>query len=251
MTNFNQHVDTWETLGKDDPLWAVVSLNDKRGNRWELADFLKTGAEDVGLYRNILSRLQGQPDRFGQILDFGCGVGRLSRAWSAYAEKVTGLDVAGSMIAKALEINRDKANVEFVHNPHTDLRQFKDGSFDLVFSHICLQHIPWEITKGYLGEFARVCRRGGLVAFQLPARELVRSRAAVVRQRLVNALPFGLNRTYRKWRHGSATVFDVHYTPVTTVMQTVKSFGLVERLLAYDQSAGTNTEGFIYILGKE
>jgi SAM-dependent methyltransferase len=49
------------------------------------------------------------------------------------------------------------------------LRRFPNGTFDLVHSCLVLQHVPPDITPGYIAEFFRVSRRGGLVVFQLPA----------------------------------------------------------------------------------
>ena len=250
MTTFGEHIETWELLGKDDPLWAVVSHDDKRGNRWSLPEFLKTGEADVARYRELLGRLKCSPQRFRHVLDFGCGVGRLSRFWAESAEQVTGVDVSSSMIEKAKTINADKSNVQFVHNAAMDLAQFPANSFDLIFSHICLQHIPWPLVRGYLAEFARVCCPDGLVVFQLPSRRLTRSLAGVIRKSLVDALPFGLDQAYRKRRHGSRAAFDVHYTPLASVVEACSKSGLTELLIASDISPGSSAEGFIYVFRK-
>ena len=34
--------EVWERLGAEDPLWAVASLPDKRGGRWDEREFLAT-----------------------------------------------------------------------------------------------------------------------------------------------------------------------------------------------------------------
>ncbi len=33
----------WDALGKTDPFWAILSVPDKKGNRWDLDEFLATG----------------------------------------------------------------------------------------------------------------------------------------------------------------------------------------------------------------
>src|SRR4051794_16148664 len=98
MASFEKHVEVWDELGSSDPLWAIASLPEKRGNRWDIAEFLKTGKEDLNRYREVLGRMAGVPDRFKHVLDFGCGVGRLSLVWANCADKVTGVDVSGPMI---------------------------------------------------------------------------------------------------------------------------------------------------------
>ncbi len=240
----------WETLGDQDPLWAVVSHPDKRGGRWKLEDFLATGEADVARARELLARHARTPDRLPRVLDFGCGVGRLSLAWRAHADHVTGVDISEPMIRQARRLAGDRAGLEYLVNARPDLSVLTTASFDLCYSHICLQHIPWPIARGYVTEFGRLCRPGGWVLFQLPSRNLQHSSAASFRQRLVDALPFGLGRAYRRWRHGSAVVFDVHYTPREEVHATLRAAGLEPLHDEPDASAGAGTEGFIYLARK-
>ncbi len=240
----------WETLGDEDPLWAVVSRPDKRGGRWNLPEFLATGESDVSRFRELIARQSGAPDRFQHVLDFGCGVGRLSLAWSGHADRVTGLDISEPMIIQARRIAEGRPGLEYILNPRPDLSVFERGTFDLCFSHICLQHMPWEFARGYLREFARVCRPGGWIAFQLPSAPAAGSGLAGLRQRLVDSLPFGLDRWYRRRRHGSSTVFEVYYTPRETVLETLRSAGAESLAQVPDDSAGHGTSGFLYLFRK-
>lgn len=84
---FNQLRQTWDYLGEHDPLWAILSFPQKRGNRWQLEDFFATGRDEIG------ALLQAVSDRFPDVprrcaLDFGCGVGRLTRALAAHFDHV-------------------------------------------------------------------------------------------------------------------------------------------------------------------
>ncbi|MCC6233434.1 MAG: methyltransferase domain-containing protein [Verrucomicrobiales bacterium] len=240
----------WETLGDEDPLWAVVSRPDKRGGRWDLQEFLATGVADVERFRLLLQRTAGAPDRFQHVLDFGCGVGRLSLAWSQHAERVTGVDISEPMVTQARRIAEGRSGMTYVVNPRPDLSVFADASFDLCFSHICLQHMPWDLARGYLREFARVCAPGGWIAFQLPSAPAPGSGAASLRQRLVDGLPFGLDRWYRRLRHGSSTVFEVFYTQPEVVLDTLRAAGAEPLLQEPDDSAGHGTSGFLYAFRK-
>ena len=241
---------TWSELGAHDPLWAVVTKADKRGGKWDRRDFFQTGEQQVAQYHDALRRFAGAPRQFDHILDFGCGVGRLSLAWSRRAARVTGVDISPGMIARGKEFAADTSNVELRLNEAGDLRCFPAEQFDLVFSHICLQHIPWPLTAGYLAEFARVCRRGGWVAFQLPSKNLQQISAAAIRKWLVESLPFGLDRAYRKWRHGCAVIFDMYFTPPEKVIEVTNRAGLTELHREADQSAGAAVESFVYLLQK-
>ncbi|HMO66954.1 MAG TPA: class I SAM-dependent methyltransferase, partial [Verrucomicrobiota bacterium] len=210
---------------------------------------LATGERDVAGAHGRLRRA-GAAGRFAAVLDFGCGVGRLARAWADRAEQVTGVDISASMLEHARRILADRPDVRLVHNEAPDLRVLPDASFDLVYSLICLQHMPWPVAAGYLGEFARVCRPGGWVAFQLPARGPDSGRAARWRKRLVDALPFGLAAAYRRWRHGSSAVFDVFYTPRPAVEARLQAAGLAAGAAEPDASAGPGTEGYFYLARK-
>ena len=242
---------TWAELGAKDPLWAVVTWDEKRGGKWQPQDFFQTGERDVARYHDLLKRVADCPAAFDHVLDFGCGVGRLSLAWSRRARQVTGVDLSPGMIAKGREFAKSAPNVELRLNEARDLRCFEAGRFDLVFSHICLQHVPWELTTRYLLEFARVCRSGGWVAFQLPSRPLhALSSLADVRKKIVDSLPFGLNRAYRNWRRGCPVIFDMYCVPPENAIRAANQAGLTEIHREPDQSAGESIESFIYIFGK-
>jgi SAM-dependent methyltransferase len=221
-----------------------------RGGRWEPAEFIRTGERDVERLHQLLITRAGAMERFQHVLDFGCGVGRLSRAWGRRADHVTGIDISPGMLATGRELLRDQTNVELVLNANPDLRQWPDSTFDLVFSYICLQHMPWSLAAVYLAEFARVCRPGQLVTFQLPARRLGGSTAARLRQRIVDLLPFGLDRTYRRWRHGSSAVFEMFYTSAAEVEECAIRVGLKLIHKKPDHGAGPGTEGYFYAFRK-
>jgi SAM-dependent methyltransferase len=92
----------------------------------------------------------------------------LTQAHAAFAEKITGVDISGPMIAQARHFNRLPEQIDFQVNTKPDLSMFADDHFDYIISHIVLQHVPAPIHLGYLREFVRVLRPGGVCIFQLP-----------------------------------------------------------------------------------
>lgn len=158
-----RHRRDWEELAEVDPLWAVLSDPSRRGGRWQLDEFLATGDADAERVLRVAGEL-GRPGRRGRVLDFGCGVGRVTRAFARHFEEAVGVDVSERMVEQAREVNADVPNARF-----ETLSRLEDGAFDLVYSRIVLQHLPRpREALGYVEEFLRAVRPDGLVVFQLP-----------------------------------------------------------------------------------
>jgi len=154
----------WTRLGAEDPLWAVMLLPGKRGGRWDVEEFLATGRADVDYTVRWLRRLS-LPTRYGRVLDFGCGVGRLSQALARQADEVVGVDISRPMLDTARQLDRSGGRCRFV--PGDDLGAFPDGHFDLVNCVLVLQHLPRPAIDRYVVEFLRVLRPGGIAVLQL------------------------------------------------------------------------------------
>jgi len=163
-----RHKRDWEELAAEDPLWAVLTDPSRRAGGWDVAEFLRTGEEEIeGLL--LRARELGVPARFGRALDFGCGAGRLTRGLAAHFAEAVGVDIADAMVAEAHRINADCSGCTFVVNDTADLGRFPDASFDLVYSTLVLQHLPSRrLIAAYLAEFVRVLAPGGVAVFQLP-----------------------------------------------------------------------------------
>lgn len=250
-SGFEQLKRTWTQLGDEDPLWAVVSHDGRRKGRWDVEAFFQTGEKDVAAYHAILMK-HGCSSQLTTILDFGCGVGRLSHAWAKRSQSVVGVDVSPTMIENARRLARALNNVEFRLNDRERLEGTPSNHFELVASHICLQHMPWSMAQRYIEEFARVCRPGGWVAFQVPAarRNPARSRISLIRRWIVDHLPLGLGASYRKWKHGTSAVFEMYYTAPEEVARVAAWAGLTEVHREPDEAAGSGVESYTYFFHK-
>ena len=155
----------WETLGEEDPYWAVLTEPDKKGGNWDTAEFLQTGADEIESLLVKLDQLGLQPE-FGRALDYGCGVGRLSRALADSFEKVIGVDISATMLSEARSINADYDNLQFSQNDGETLTNVSDNSIDFIYSNLVLQHSPRQTQRQLIDEFCRVLRPGGVLVFQ-------------------------------------------------------------------------------------
>ena len=158
----------WDQHAAWDPLWAVLSFDDKRGGRWTLQEFMKTGEREIALLFHRFAELQ-LPAPQGQGLDFGCGVGRLTQALARRLDHVVGADISPVMIDLARRLNRYPDRAQYICTAETGLETLSAGSFSCIYSNIVLQHVPAEFSVRYLHEFFRLLGRDGLLVFQLPS----------------------------------------------------------------------------------
>lgn len=237
----------WSALGRDDPLWAVLSQPGKRGQRWDESEFLATGQVDIETQLAGLAA-HGLPLRKAVALDFGCGAGRLSRALAGHFERVVGIDVSPTMIQTARRINADLANVEFRENPSARLEGIADRSVDLVYSTMTLQHIPTGLAAGYVAEFARVLAPGGVASFQFVADHDRGSRRGRLFARVSNRWLNPLRRLlWRRW-----SVFEMHVLPESVLHERLAADPAVRLLAALDDgSAGPGWHGRRWYLARD
>jgi SAM-dependent methyltransferase len=166
--SLERHQQDWERLAEVDPLWAVLTAPGRKGGGWDVDEFFATGEAEVAHVLGVAERL-GRPAQRERALDFGCGVGRLTRALAARFDRAVGLDISAGMVEQAQRLNEEVTGCEFRLNAASDLAQLDSDSFDLVYSSIALQHVPTvpEVER-YVVELVRVARPDGLVVFGLP-----------------------------------------------------------------------------------
>ena len=153
----------WDDLALVDPFWAVLAADGKRGGGWELSEFLSTGEADVEQILATAAQL-GRPSRRERVLDFGCGVGRLTGALACRFDEAVGVDVSERMLEHARRLNADTPNVTFTNPEHPPA-----GRFDLVVANLVLQHLPSKpLARAYIRRLAEAANPDGLVVFQLP-----------------------------------------------------------------------------------
>jgi SAM-dependent methyltransferase len=167
----------WDERARERALFFVDNTVDYRHP--DVERFWAGGEEAVD---SILGELGVEVRPGDEIVEIGCGVGRLTRALAARAARVTAVDVSAEMLARARDMNPGLGNVRWLHGDGVSLAGVDTASADGCFSHVVFQHLPDpELTLGYVREMGRVLRPGGWAAFGLstdPAVHRPRRRAA-------------------------------------------------------------------------
>jgi ubiquinone/menaquinone biosynthesis C-methylase UbiE len=130
--------------------------------KWGIS-FDAVGQEQVAMkLRKALGR---EPGRYGRALEIGAGTGyfSLNLLLAGIVGEATCTDISPGML-EALRANAARLGLDIATVP-TDAGRlpFADESFDLVFGHAVLHHLP-DLPSAF-ADFRRVLRPGGTVAF--------------------------------------------------------------------------------------
>jgi len=113
--------------------------------------------------RQVAQALLLQPT--DQVLELGCGVGRIGRELAPRCQHWQGVDIAENMLRVAENRTSHLPNVALQKLSKTSLSMFAADSFDKAYAVAVLIHLDKEDVFLYLREISRVLRPGGLLYF--------------------------------------------------------------------------------------
>lgn len=163
--------EDWEEWGQRDPYYAV--LTDPRFRKGAIdaearRAFFDSGDAHVRHVLDVCARIAGVPAvKPRRVLDFGCGVGRVSIPFARIATEVVGADVSPAMLDEA------RRNCEESGCPNVTLVRSDDqlsgieGFFDLVHTYIVLQHVPVSRGRGIVERLASMVGPTGFGALHV------------------------------------------------------------------------------------
>jgi SAM-dependent methyltransferase len=138
------------------PTWmrqAVVGTDD-------VAEFLASGQRTAEKFTTILTNAGFDPSRFENVLDFGCGCGRLIRAMPHITQaQLFGCDIKQEFVDWcALNL----APARFVRSDEYPPLPFESNQFDLLYAMSILTHLDEEHQDRWLAEWHRIVKPGGV-----------------------------------------------------------------------------------------
>lgn len=144
--------------GRPMPPAELVVLVSGPSRRW----FSERGREDADLFSGLAAR-HGADLRGGlDVLDFGCGAGRIAR-WLAPEVIEAGGSFTGSDLNPKLS-GWCAANLpgRYASNGLQPPLPLGDGTVDVTYAHSVLTHLSAPTVRAWLAELARVLRPAGL-----------------------------------------------------------------------------------------
>jgi ubiquinone/menaquinone biosynthesis C-methylase UbiE len=210
---------------------------DEYDAKWGI-DFGATGQAQVGA--KLAKALAGREgERFERGLEIGSGTGyfSLNLMQRGAIERLTATDISSGMLERlAATAEGLGLEVETVRTEAEEL-PFEDESFELVFGHAVLHHIP-DLERAF-AEFRRVLRPGGAIVFAgEPSRYGDRLAALPKRtglflapawRRLVKARPRAIAEAERSEEHNLEGEVDVHAFAPADLRRLLRDAGFEDR----------------------
>lgn len=151
----NRQKRLWEELAKKS---SKYHINTDFGREITDDQFKQSGQED---YKKLISD-DGLIWTRDSILDFGCGIGRITEFMAKDFKNVIGMDISLTMLAQGRKRLKAYNNVKFLETDGVNIPLSED-SIDFVFSYLVFQHIKdRNMVEGAFREILRVLKSGGV-----------------------------------------------------------------------------------------
>ncbi|WP_119422659.1 class I SAM-dependent methyltransferase [Desertibaculum subflavum] len=251
MSVLERNASEWEANARRNALWAILTDRDRTEAAWDAEAFFATGRVEVDGVLRALAAAGAGPNFQGCFLDFGCGVGRNTRALAQRFAAGIGIDVSETMIALARQYSEDDTRrAAYSVNRREGLPDMPDGCIDFVYCHIVLQHLPPALQPVFIREFLRILKPGGIAAFQVPTEDLASRVQCLVRwgkSRLRATLPSWLTARIRKLlgrgSEAAPITMDMNLLPERRVAAIIRQHGCSLLAAPYTNSTDTSHRG--------
>ena len=150
-------------------------------NEWTDEEFFAAGEQELQdhICNDLGNICQGRDPKTMQVLEIGCGAGRVTRAIARFFGDVYAVDISRNMVRQARRSVAPFPNAHIFRNNGRDLSAVRrqwwhrfgiGGKLEIDFAFTCLvfQHIPSRaVIERYVSEVNRLLKPGGLFKFQV------------------------------------------------------------------------------------
>jgi ubiquinone/menaquinone biosynthesis C-methylase UbiE len=156
----------WNTLAEKNAAYFVMT---DYGEGITEEQFRTSGMKDYDqlIGGDTLLKTRLSPFNTKDVMEIGCGIGRITEFLSKNFKTVSAVDISEEMVRKGGQRLSSAKNITFRATDGTSF-PFANASFDFVFSFIVFQHMPDKQTiEKNIAEVSRVLRPGGIAKIQL------------------------------------------------------------------------------------
>jgi SAM-dependent methyltransferase len=152
---------------------------------------LREGFRAYVLFKGLYETHVGPLAQCDNVLDFGCGWGRILRFFLKDVEpsRLLGIDPMKEMIEFCTLSNKWCRFEIMNRRPPT---RFADKMFDLIYAYSVFSHLPEKMHEDWLLELGRILRPGGLLVVTTMSREFIVHCDALRKDKRLHTYPDGI-----------------------------------------------------------
>lgn len=242
MSKFEQQKKLWDYNADKNAKWAISSHTEKLNEEWNTEDFY---AEGEAVISQIMQKVESLTELNKELaLDFGCGIGRLSKHLGPFFNEVYGIDISESMIQQA-KLENHAENIQFLVSESTNLEALGSKKFDFIISLIVIQHIPPPLAIKQLEVLFHKLASGGICVIQIPE-----VRIPTVKNRIRKYIPEKVFRLKHQLLRPEVPYITM-YGLDRSLIKDLSAKNSIEILhIESDRLAGGDWESYTYFLKK-
>lgn len=241
LLSFFQHIQqTWTKLGETEPHWSVLSAERfKQENLAEnIQEFMVSGCHEVDRLFDLLDRKGITLPPQSTCIEYGCGVGRVTRWLSERFYRVVASDISDSHIqlARTYLADEGRRNVGFKSiGSIEDLEKLPPAEF--FYSVMVLQHNPPPIIELIVSSLAKALKPGGYGLFQVPT--------------YCDGYSFSVGQYLARLANPMAERnIEMHLLPMDRALKMIHDLGCIPVDVSKNECAGPDYESFSFLIHK-
>lgn len=159
--------EAWSQLGVERPYHSVLTNPRFLPDAFEQNEeaFWASGERAAAGLSSILARHALTDTKSKTLVEYGCGVGRVTIPLAARFAKVYGYDISQNHLDLARQRASDISNIEFRRTRQVSERLVP---CDVFYSRIVFQHNPPPVIRGLISKSLVCLKPNGIAIFQVP-----------------------------------------------------------------------------------